>query len=57
MSAEWITDAVHIWHCCGCGVGWQLYSDLTLAWKPPYAAPVGLKKPQNTNTFIYFKFS
>ena len=24
MSVVYVADAAQMWHCCGCGVGWQL---------------------------------
>ena len=23
-AVVWVTDTARIWHCCGCGAGWQL---------------------------------
>ena len=40
-SATWIelklSDAAQICHCYGCGIGWQIQSDSTLAWELQYA--------------------
>ena len=28
QAAAQVTDAARIWHCCGCGAGWQLQLQL-----------------------------
>ena len=44
-AAASATDAAQIWHCCSCGVGWELQLRLEfLAWELPYAAGMALKK-------------
>ena len=44
QAAAQFADAVWIWHCCGCGVGWATAA-LTelLAWKLLYATGAALK--------------
>ena len=44
-----------IWHCCGSGLGLQkqLRLDLYLAWEPPYAAGVALKRQKNKTKIWY----
>ena len=28
QAAAEVTDAAQIWHCCGCGIGWELHAAL-----------------------------
>ena len=39
-----VEDATRIWHCDGCGCGQQLLLIRPLAWEPPYAMGVALKR-------------
>ena len=46
-AAMYITDTAQIWHCCGCGVGWELQLWLDpYPGKLPYTASVALKRPK-----------
>ena len=49
-----VTDVSQVWRCCGCGAGQQLQHQLTLAWEPPYAMGVALKRPKKKE--IPFQF-
>ena len=43
-------SGLRILRCCGCGVGWLLYLRFApLAWEPPYALGVALKKKKQKN--------
>ena len=59
MSCGVVTDAARIWCCCGCGVDVAqiLWCSLAatapirpLAWEPPYAAGMALKKNKRQKT-------
>ena len=49
-----VTDAAWIWCYCGCGVGQQLQLQFNcLAWEPPYARGVALKRQKKNEFFIH----
>ena len=49
-AVVWVTDAAWIWHCCGCGISrWLQLLTWPLAWEPPYAPGVALKRQNNNN--------
>ena len=53
MSTVQLTDTVQIPHCCSCGVGWQLQIQLVpLAWEPPYAAGVALRRKKEKKNLV-----
>ena len=43
----WVTDVARIWRRCGFGVGLAATALIgSLAWEPPYAAGVALKRKE-----------
>ena len=45
-----LVSGLRIWHCCGCGYGWQLQLPiLPLAWELPCAAGAALKSKAKQN--------
>ena len=54
QAAPQVTDAARIWHCCGHGTGQQLQLPIpSLAWEPPYAADVALKRNRYNLVLFY----
>ena len=49
-------QTAHISSCCGCGVGHSATAPTgPLAWEPPYAKSVGLKKKKMTKILAKFQ--
>ena len=54
-----LLSGLRTWFCCGCGVGRQAAAAqiLPLAWEPPYAMAVALKKKRNDGNNIWTESS
>ena len=51
-AVVWVADVAQILHCCGRGVGWQPAAPTgPLAWEPPYAAGVALKRQKKVLSY------
>ena len=50
QAAAYVADMAQIWHCCGCGIGWPV-PIRPLAWEPPYAVGVALKKKKKKTSY------